>query len=191
MKHILTACIIGVLLWLACGGDSESPVVEITSPADGSVVSATVVINIDATDNDAVDSVQIYIDADLVVTDTTEPYSYSWNTDSIQQDSSSHNLSAKAYDAAENEGVSDTITVTVFNDILSGNLKWQTFIGVVFPRSSPAIGTDGTIYIGSDDNALYAINPDGTTKWRYSTGNYVFSSPAIGADGTIYVGSYD
>jgi len=58
-------------------------------------------------------------------------------------------------------------------------------------RSSPAIGADGTIYVGSYDNKLYAINPDGTLKWAFETENYVHSSPAIGGDGTIYVGSDD
>ncbi|MEM2175649.1 MAG: PQQ-binding-like beta-propeller repeat protein, partial [Candidatus Micrarchaeia archaeon] len=58
-------------------------------------------------------------------------------------------------------------------------------------RSSPAIGKDGTIYVGSWDNYLYAINPDGSLKWKFKTGDNVRSSPAIGKDGTIYVGSYD
>ncbi|RKX51936.1 MAG: hypothetical protein DRP50_08090 [Thermotoga sp.] len=31
----------------------------------------------------------------------------------------------------------------------------------------------------------------GTLKWKYKTGDEVFSSPAIGVDGTIYVGSFD
>jgi outer membrane protein assembly factor BamB len=71
-----------------------------------------------------------------------------------------------------------------------GTLKWS------FPTgddvySSPAIGSDGTIYVGSKDNKLYAINPDGTLKWSFNTGGWVWSSPAIGSDGTIYVGSYD
>ncbi|MGB9760028.1 MAG: PQQ-binding-like beta-propeller repeat protein [Thermoproteota archaeon] len=48
-----------------------------------------------------------------------------------------------------------------------------------------------TIYVGSDDNYLYAINPDGTLRWRYNTDYPVVSSPAIGSDGTIYVGSND
>ncbi len=55
--------------------------------------------------------------------------------------------------------------------------------------SSPAIGLDGTIYVGSDARYVYAINPDdGTQKWRYYTGGG-YSSPAIGLDSTIYVGS--
>ena len=36
-----------------------------------------------------------------------------------------------------------------------------------------------------------SINPDGTLKWKYTTGDWVSSSPAIGPDGTIYVGSND
>ena len=57
--------------------------------------------------------------------------------------------------------------------------------------SSPAIGSDGVIYIGSYGDKLYAINPDGTEKWGFATGFRVWSSPAIGFDGTIYVGSWD
>ena len=67
--------------------------------------------------------------------------------------------------------------------------KWRFSTGDSI-HSSPSIGADGTIYFGSDDNHLYALNPDGTQKWRFSTG-IIFSSPAIGADGTIYFGSGD
>ena len=38
---------------------------------------------------------------------------------------------------------------------------------------------------------MYALNPDGALKWRYMTGDAVYSSPAIGSDGTVYVGSDD
>ena len=68
--------------------------------------------------------------------------------------------------------------------------KWNFPTGY-WIHSSPAIGNDGIIYIGSQDNYLYAINPDGTVKWTFATGDDVDSSPAIGVDGTIYVGSYD
>jgi hypothetical protein len=56
--------------------------------------------------------------------------------------------------------------------------------------SSPAVGLDGTIYVGSNDNYLYAVNPgDGSIKWRMNLGANVQSSPTVGADGTVYVGS--
>ena len=58
--------------------------------------------------------------------------------------------------------------------------------------SSPAIGSDGTVYVGSHDNKLYAINgKSGVKLWEFETGDSVYSSPAIGSDGTVYVGSYD
>lgn len=57
--------------------------------------------------------------------------------------------------------------------------------------SSPSIGSDGTIYLGSEDGKLYAINPaNGSKKWGFATDGYVYS-PTIGSDGTIYVGSAD
>ena len=69
-------------------------------------------------------------------------------------------------------------------------LKWSYATGGPI-LSSPGIGADGTIYVGSGDKSLCAVNPDGTLKWSYATGGEVRSSPAIDADGTIYVGSYD
>ena len=46
-----------------------------------------------------------------------------------------------------------------------GTLKWSYSTGGLV-QSSPAVGSDGTVYVGSFDNNLYAINPDGTLKWR-------------------------
>jgi len=58
--------------------------------------------------------------------------------------------------------------------------------------SSPAIGSDGTVYVGSADKKLYAINgKSGVKLWEFKTGGDVYSSPAIGSDGTVYVGSRD
>ena len=67
-------------------------------------------------------------------------------------------------------------------------LKWSFLTGG-FVRSSPAIGANGTIYVGSYDHRVYAINPEGTEKWSFATGGSVVSSPAVGTDETIYVGS--
>ena len=54
-----------------------------------------------------------------------------------------------------------------------------------------AIGSDGTIYFGSEDKKLYALNPDGTKKWEFVTGGGVHSTPALASDGAIYFGSLD
>ena len=58
--------------------------------------------------------------------------------------------------------------------------------------SSPAIGADGTVYIGSMDNKVYALDgATGIKKWEFETGGWVGSSPTIGPDGTVYIGSKD
>lgn len=49
------------------------------------------------------------------------------------------------------------------------------------------IGADGTLYVSSGDT-LFAINPDGSEKWRFKT-DYNISSATIGANGTIYISS--
>ena len=70
------------------------------------------------------------------------------------------------------------------------SLLWQgTTGGVIF--STPSVGDDGVVYVGSNDNHLHAFYANGSAKWSYETGNWVDSTPTIGEDGTIYVGSWD
>lgn len=95
-----------------------------------------------------------------------------------------------------------------YDDDLQGPV-WSAPTGIFFDGHlvdcSPAIGEDGTLYVGSDpygaagmghlavpvDTNFWAFNPDGSLKWSFETGDGVESSPAIGSDGTIYFGSYD
>lgn len=57
--------------------------------------------------------------------------------------------------------------------------------------SSPAVGADGTIFLGGWRGEFWAVKPDGKRKWIYETGVEIKSSPAVGADGTVYFGSRD
>ncbi len=57
--------------------------------------------------------------------------------------------------------------------------------------SSPCVGPDGTIYFGSNDCNIYAVDPDGNLLWSYATNSWVRSSPALDKDGNLYVGSLD
>jgi len=74
----------------------------------------------------------------------------------------------------------------------SANVLWKSFLPTQFVTSAPALGSDGTIYIGTwtadDKGQLLAINPDGTLLWEYDFVMPIKSSPAIGPDGCIYVG---
>ena len=71
----------------------------------------------------------------------------------------------------------------------TSNLMWRLVVNG--NRSSPAIASDGTIYIGSSNKGLSAVSPDGTIKWSCDIGAANNSSPGIGADGTVYIGSLD
>jgi outer membrane protein assembly factor BamB len=52
-------------------------------------------------------------------------------------------------------------------------------------QSSPAVGPDGTMYIGADDQQLRAFNPIGPILWSFSASAPIFSSPvAEVVDGT-------
>jgi outer membrane protein assembly factor BamB len=69
-------------------------------------------------------------------------------------------------------------------------------------RSSPTIGADGTIYLGTSDRnprpVFFAIRPTGQLRWTYTpsgmpidiaTSNFeIYSSPVIGSDGAVYFG---
>jgi outer membrane protein assembly factor BamB len=69
--------------------------------------------------------------------------------------------------------------------------KWrfQTWISGV--DSGAVVTDDNTIIFGSKDYYIYAMNPNGTLKWKYETGGPIFSDPAVAADGTIYITSCD
>jgi outer membrane protein assembly factor BamB len=56
--------------------------------------------------------------------------------------------------------------------------------------SSPAVA-NGIVFVGSEDNNLYAIDAvTGKEKWRFEAGTDVLSSPAV-SNGIVYVGSND
>lgn len=75
---------------------------------------------------------------------------------------------------------------------MDGSKRWEFNGGAGF-YSSPAIGSDGKIYVGSWDGYLYALNSGGTRLWsvRTSPPSDINSSPAAGSNGVIYVGSKD
>ncbi|HEV7920461.1 MAG TPA: Ig-like domain-containing protein [Thermoanaerobaculia bacterium] len=95
------------------GGDTILPTTSITAPANGATVSATVAVNANASDNVGVTKVEFYLDGALKSTDTTSPYSWSWDTTTATN--GAHALTTRAYDAALNVGSSATVNVTVSN----------------------------------------------------------------------------
>lgn len=66
----------------------------------------------------------------------------------------------------------------------------RTFAGLadVDTVSSPAIGLDGSVYVGID-HRVFGLSPELTVKWTFQAGADVNSSVALGADGAVYIGT--
>ena len=80
-------------------------------------------------------------------------------------------------------------------DAGTGKLKWRKQLGNDLPYewafdyyiSSPLI-SDETVYTGSGDGNLYAMNAaNGTIQWTFNAGTRIRSTPAV-YDNKIYVG---
>jgi chitinase len=94
--------------------ESVPPVVSLSSPANNTAVGGTVSITASASDNVGVTKVEFYVNGLLRATDSASPYAYSWITSSLAI--GTYTLTAKAYDAAGNVGVSNSVVVTAIND---------------------------------------------------------------------------
>lgn len=57
--------------------------------------------------------------------------------------------------------------------------------------SSPVIGGDGTVYIGSADRNFYAIDDTGQERWHFATGEIIDSSALLDDEGRVIFGSGD
>lgn len=58
------------------------------------------------------------------------------------------------------------------------------------PQVSPSLGKDGTIYLGSPDSKLYAIDPsDGAEIWSLTLDAAVSNTATINTHGVVYVGT--
>lgn len=67
-----------------------------------------------------------------------------------------------------------------------GRQAWSTeLLGRIMGPT--AIGPDGTLYVSTDYEHLYAVNPDGTQRWRYTVPQGVLSAPMVAPNGTIYI----
>jgi outer membrane protein assembly factor BamB len=69
-------------------------------------------------------------------------------------------------------------------------LKWSFKAGSML-AASPAVGPDGTIYVGCRDRRLYAVDAAGALRWTVETGGPVDAGASVGADGRVVFGSYD
>jgi chitodextrinase len=99
--------------------DTEEPVVEITNPGTGAIVSGIVNVTAAATDNRGVARVEFLINDEIVYVDQIAPYVFVWDTTLIENEI--YRIVAIAYDEAGNAGLSQTVNVTVDNSSQEDN----------------------------------------------------------------------
>ena len=91
--------------------ETVQPTISLTAPANGATVSGTVPLAATASDNVGVSVVKFYADGSLLGSDTTSPYTGSWNAAAAT--AGSHTLQARAWDACANTRWSNLVTVNV------------------------------------------------------------------------------
>jgi hypothetical protein len=148
--------------------DTTAPSVALSSPANGATVSGTVSVSAGASDSVGVSKVDFYVNGVLVSTDSSSPYSCSWDTTTLSN--GSYTLSAKASDAAGNVGESGNISVTVSNQVA------DTTAPTVSSFTMPTTSTSLTVAI----SALAATDAVGVTGYLVSESSTRPSATASG-----------
>lgn len=174
--------------------DTQSPVVSITAPSAGNVAGA-ITVSANASDNAGVVGVQFLLNGNnLGSEDLTAPYSISWNTKTVAN--GTYTLTARARDAAGNNGVSADVIITVNNDLT------PPVVSISSPNGGSISGTINVNATASDDVGVVGVQflLDGanlgtedlsspySVSWNTATvtnGNHVLSAKARDAAGNI------
>ncbi|WP_257459358.1 Ig-like domain-containing protein [Archangium lipolyticum] len=140
--------------------DSTPPSVSLTAPAAGSTLKGTVTLSASASDNFGVARVDFYDGSTLLGTDTTAPFSLSWDSRSVPN--GAHSLSVIAFDAV---GLSATasVAVTVNNDLIAPT------VALTSPVSGATVSNSMTVWASASDNV-------GVTKVEFYDGTTLVSS---------------
>jgi hypothetical protein len=100
---------------VAAAPDTTAPEVTISSPAAGANLAGTVSLGADASDAVGVTGVELLVDGVVVATLSSPPWSFAWNSTDVAN--GSHQVGARAFDAAGNQGHATPVSVTVTNDL--------------------------------------------------------------------------
>lgn len=167
--------------------DTENPTVSLASPANSAVLSGNTAISAQANDNVGVTKVEFLVDGNVVSTDTSSPYSYSWDTSSVVD--GTHSVSAKAYDEAGNSASTSSASVKVDNNApsvtLTGPVSGSSVAGsTTLSAVASDLGTgvqkvefyvDG-VKLGQDTTQPYSYSWNTAS---YSAGNHTLYAKAF------------
>jgi subtilisin family serine protease len=138
--------------------DRTAPTVALSAPASGATVSGTVTVSATASDSNGIGRVEFYRDGStLIATDSSSPYSVSWDTTTTA--AGSHALTARAFDVAGNATTSASRSVTV-KDVTA------PAVSLTSPANASRVAVGSTVTI-----AATATDATGVTKVEFSVNN--------------------
>ncbi|MFA5857730.1 MAG: Ig-like domain-containing protein [Elusimicrobiota bacterium] len=161
------------------------PIVSIISPIHGSTVATTVEITAIANDDNGISKVIFYIDGISKSTDTTAPYSWSWDT--TQYSNGAHTLKVVAYNTTGQTAAIQNV-VTVNNTVVVDD---PPTVSIVSPVNGPPVSATVSIAANaSDDKGISRVifyideiskSTDTTTpfSWSWDTTQYINGSHKI------------
>ncbi len=182
---------------------NNPPSVSLTVPLNGATLSGGVLLAADAGDDIGLSKVRFIIDSSTIADDTSEPYSFSYNTEAVSN--GTHTIKAVAYDTGGLTAES-AVTVTINNAAPTPPSPDTEAPTVSFsaPAISPYAWTSGDLIISvtSNDNVglarvdLYindslalTVNDDRfSARWDYNSapaGEYTLVAKAYDAAGNF------
>jgi len=177
-KLSVISLIFSLLFILSCEDkvekDTTPPTVKILSPESDSIVSKTVTITCESTDDDGVDRVELWVNGvSTSISDNTEPYTLDWNT--TDYDDGDYSITVRSYDNSGNTSDSTPISLKVLNSVFV-----QTFGGsggdygrsVQQTTDGGYIITGRTESFGNGDYDVWLIKTDsqGNDEWNKTFG---------------------
>ncbi|WP_162605085.1 Ig-like domain-containing protein [Geomonas oryzae] len=136
--------------------EMQPPTTAVTYPANAATVAGVVSVTADATDNVGVTKVEFYVNGALKATDTGTPYVFSWDTTALTP--GTYTLTTKAYDAAGNVGQSQSVTVTVANDLQAPTVSLTSPGNNITVNGTVSIAANATDNVGVSRVEFYLNN---------------------------------
>lgn len=127
--------------------DATVPVVNISSPSNGSTVTGTINVAVNVSDNVGVKSVSLAVNGTNVSSSSSSPFTNSWNSATVTN--GSYTLTATATDAAGNKA-SSSIQVNVSN-VTVGDIISPT-VNVLNPSDLASVTGTVTVSMSASDN---------------------------------------
>ena len=132
--------------------DDEPPVGYVKNPITGQTVNGQVLIEVEATDNESIQYVSIFINNEIKITHLSEPYSYDWNTE-LETDDLVYSIYAVIVDVDNNRTTIPPISVTV-NNQLPTDVTPPTGALTSPPAGSTVFGNTSIQVTAADDQLI-------------------------------------